>query len=282
LHSHNGRNPLVVEFIGVTGVGKSTLSAAVAACLAQQGVRVREAEEMILARYGLAFPRHPKIRSALVHFLALNPFWRYLCTRNGLKLSRLALGSIARGMGSLWTGFCLLRNFLKRIGFHLLLEKVRNDLDDCDLVLCDEGVVHAAHNLFVHTGAKPNKEEIERFGRMIPKPDLLIWVTAPPTQSAEVILRRGHSRVRGTSAAALAFAEHGHATFEMLSTVEGLQEKIYRVDNSANGAGHSDGIIHARASALGEFLKQQLRRAQGAPARAGASVYPSTLNPWMS
>jgi hypothetical protein len=256
----------VVEFIGVTGVGKSTLMAAVAESLSRDGVRVRDAEEMILARYGLAFPRHPKVRSALVHFLALNPFWRYFCTRNGLNLSRLALGSIARGMGSLWTGFRLLRNFLKRIGSHLLLEKVREESDVCDLVLCDEGVVHAAHNLFVHTGVTPNREEIVQFGRMVPKPDLLIWVTAPTTQSAEVILRRGHSRVHRTGAAALAFAEHAHATFEALSTVEGVREKIYQFDNSTTGSGPSDGIIRARASALGEVLKRRLQERRGAAA----------------
>src|SRR5207253_1984191 len=119
----------------------------------------------------------------------------------------------ARGMGSIWTGASLLRNFLKRIGCHLLLEKLRDDLHDCDIVLCDEGVVHAAHNLFVHTGALPQREEIVQFGRIVPKPDLLIWVTAPTAQTVKVILRRGHSRVGGTSAAARTFAEHAHATF---------------------------------------------------------------------
>jgi PST family polysaccharide transporter len=270
--------PLVVEFIGVTGVGKSTLLAAVAESLSLQGHRVCQAEEVILARYGLSYQRHPKFGSALVHMLSLDPFWRYLCTRNGLALSRLALRSITRGMGSLWTGFGLLRNFLKRIGFHLLLEQVRNQLHDCDILLCDEGVVHAAHNLFVHMGAEPNRDEIVRFGQLVPKPDQLVWVTAPPAQSAEVILRRGHSRVPGTSAAALAFAEHAQATFEVLSTVAGLQEKIYRVDNSATGAGRADATIRARASAVGEFLKQCLRGSQASVNEVVSLTHPSTLN----
>ena len=51
-----GRNTLVVEFIGVTGVGKSTLLAAVADCLAKEGLRVGDAEEVVLARYGLLPP----------------------------------------------------------------------------------------------------------------------------------------------------------------------------------------------------------------------------------
>jgi hypothetical protein len=197
-----------------------------------------------------------------------------------LNLSRLALKSIGRGMDSLWTGVSLLRNFLKRIGCHFLLEQARDELNDCDIVLCDEGVVHAAHNLFVHTRTEPNREDIVRFGRMIPKPDMLIWVMAPPAQSAEAILRRGHSRVRGTSAAALAFAERAQTTFEVLSTVEGVQERLYRVDNSANGNGHTDALIRDRASALGAFLKQQLRKGQEAPAVSAPLANPLTVNPW--
>src|SRR5437763_532379 len=83
----------------------------------------------------------------------------------------------------------------------------RPALRDCDVVLCGEGIVHAAHNLFVHTGTEPNRGAIVLFGRIVPKPDLLIWVTAPLAQSAAVILRRGHSRVHGTPDAARTFAE---------------------------------------------------------------------------
>jgi thymidylate kinase len=277
LFSHNGRTPLVVEFIGVTGVGKSTLLAAVEQSLSAQGLRVRQAEEVILARYGVSFLRHPKVGSALVHLLSLPSFCRYLCTRDGLTLSKLAFRSIARGMGSLWTGVALVRNFLKRIGFHLLLEKVREELQDCDILLCDEGVVHAAHNLFVHTRAEPNKNEIVRFGKLVPKPDRLVWVTAPPTQSAEVIQRRGHSRVWGSRAAALAFAEHAQATFEVLSTVDGLREKIFRVDNSANG-GRADAAIRARAAGVGEFLKQCLEEGRAARDEAPPMILPFTPN----
>jgi hypothetical protein len=248
----------VVEFIGVTGVGKSTLIAAVAESLLLQGVRVRTAEDLILARCGLAFVRHPKLRSALVHLLAVPPFLRFLCTRRGRRLSRLAVGSIARSMSGIWTGAGLLRNFSKRIGCHLLLEKASRQMRDCELILCDEGVVHAAHNLFVHTATEPNAEAIVLFGQMVPKPELLVWVTAPTSQSAAVILQRGHSRVHGTSVAALAFAEHAHATFELLSSLDGLRERIHRVDNSTDGGEASEAAIQARACAIGEFLKQHL------------------------
>lgn len=255
------KRPLVVEFIGATGVGKSTLMAAVAECLAAQGVRVCEAEELTLAHYGLTFCRNRKVRSALVHLLALRSCWRYFFTRDGFRLWQLALASIRRGMGNVRTGATLLRNFCKRTGFHLLLEKLRGDLSGCDIVLCDEGVVHAAHNLFVHTNAAPKDQDVVEFGRVVPRPDLLVWVTAPPVQSAGVILRRGHSRVRGTTAAARTFAEHAHATFEILASVAGVQEILCKVDNS-HADGPADATIRARACGIGEMLKQHLRTRQ--------------------
>src|SRR4051794_38158012 len=189
LSSRHENGPLVVEFIGVTGVGKSTLVAAVAEVLSAEGIQVLEAHEAILAPYRLTFARGAKVRSLLVHFLAVLPFLRYAMTRRGLELFRLGMRLIARDGGGLWIAVNLLRNFVKRIGGHLLLMRLRPRLRDCDVVLWDEGVVHAAHNLFVHTGSAPRRHEIALFARMVPKPDVLVWVTAPVAQSLEVTLR---------------------------------------------------------------------------------------------
>jgi hypothetical protein len=253
LSSRAANNTLVVEFIGVTGVGKSTLIAAVAQSLSAQGLRVRDAEDAILGRFGLALPRHPKARSVLTFLLSVPMFGRYCLSSEGRALFRRALGSIWRGMGSARIGTSLLRNFIKRIGAHLLLEAIRDKID-CDLVIWDEGVVHAAHNLFVHAGTEPRREEIEAFGRMVPKPDLLVWVTAPTAQSIAVVSNRGHSRVPATPGAARAFVEHAQATFDILGSVPELRERIHRVDNSASSS------IRERGGMIGDFLIEQLDR----------------------
>jgi thymidylate kinase len=258
LHCKNHSGPLLVEFIGVTGVGKSTLIRALAEALARRQLRVRDADEVVLAHYGLAFIRHAKARSAVLHLLALLPLLGYFSTRAGRRLLRLALGSIARGAREIWTGFGLVRNVVKRIGCHLLLEEMRCGRTDCDIVLCDEGIVHAAHNLFVHTGTEPSAEAIMLFGHIVPKPDLVVWVAAPPTQSAAVIRQRGHARVCDAPGAALAFAEHAHATFELLAHVDGLAERTVVMDNSPVPAHRCAGIIHTRAAALATLLTQYL------------------------
>lgn len=276
VHSKKAKSTLVVEFIGVTGVGKSTLSAATAQFLSSQGLRVCTAEEAILACYGLAFLRNAKARSALTLLLSLPTFGRFLLTREGAKLVRLALGSIGRGMGSFRIGASLLRNFIKRIGSHCLLERLRDQMDNYDVVIWDEGVVHAAHNLFVHAGTEPRKEEIEEFGRMVPKPDLLIWVTAPTAQSAHVLRWRGHSRLCTTTGAARTFVEHAQITFEVLSCIKGLKERIFRIDNLVKTADPSGAAIRRRARAIGEFLIRQLHGPQPLVPRAQLSDYFAT------
>jgi hypothetical protein len=60
--------------------------------------------------------------------------------------------------------------------------------------------------------------------------------------------------VGATAAAARAFAEHGHAAFEMLASVPQLRERIHQVDNTDQGAD----AIRTRAAAIGAFLLERL------------------------
>jgi len=266
------RNNLVVEFIGATGVGKSTLIRAVVPPLAAQGLRVGLAEQVILARFGLACPGLPRLQSALVFALGLRPFCRYFLTREGSQLSRMAFISILRGMGNPWVGANLIRNFIKRIGSCFLLENQRNEIRDYDIVIWDEGAVHAAHNLFVHHATKPRPDEIEAFGRLVPKPDVLVWVTAPTEQLAKVLLRRGHPRVSSTPQAAQIFTERAQTTFEILACVDSLKQRIYRIDNSQLDDGQTEKGILLRAGVISTLLAEQLQQTKAPLRGEGASM----------
>jgi thymidylate kinase len=251
--SREDSGPLIIEFIGATGAGKSTLVAALIDTLAGQGVRAREANDAVLAWHGLGFVPGRHLRAALVYFFALLSFARSLCGREGRRLSWLAVRLILRDAGGLRIGAGLLRNLVKRVGTDRLLRKMRPALSDCDVVVCDEGLVHAAHNLFVHAGSLPRKDEIVLFGSLVPRPDLLVWVIVPTARSAEVIRQRGHPRVTDP-ATAQAFAERAHETFEVLSAVPGLRERIYRLDNRA-GCGPTGPAVRPLAALLVERLR---------------------------
>ena len=148
---------------------------------------------------------------------------------------------------------------------------MRGQLSEYDAVIWDEGVVHAAHNLFVHAKIEPNTDDVVAFARLVPKPDQLIWVTAPTAQSTQVLLKRGHSRVGGTPLAAGTFAEHAQATFEILSSVDGLSERIHPIDNAAPIEDPAV-AIQERARAIGAFLIDRMQQSQEPQPRAGASL----------
>jgi PST family polysaccharide transporter len=262
---------LVVEFIGPTGAGKSTLISAVVQPLIAQGLRVGLAEDVILRSFGLSCPGFPKTQSALVLALSLRAFCRHFFTRQGSQLSRMAFASIMRGMDNPWIGANLIRNFIKRIGSHFLLEGLRGKICDYDVVIWDEGAVHAAHNLFVHSRTEPKPEEIEEFGRLVPKPDLLIWVTAPTAQLVKVLLQRGHSRVSATPLAANRFAERAQTTFRVLTCVVGLHRRVYQIDNSRIADNQTETGILSHASVLSTFLAEQLQQMQVALPPEGGS-----------
>lgn len=246
----------IVEFTGVTGVGKTTLWAAVKDVLSDQGIVARDAYDVILARYGLNLIRYPKLRSVIIDLLTLFPFLRYISTGKGLGLLGLAIRVIRRDARGSLTKFNLARNFAKQIGVYVLLAKLRRKLDHCDFVICDEGTLHIAHNLFVHTDTAPDPREIVDFSNMAPKPDIVIWVKATKEQSIECILRRGHPRVKDSSYAAQAFVKHGYFTFSVLCSDESVQDKLFVIDNSFDTMTDKSLSIQYRAQAIAARMKQ--------------------------
>ena len=249
-------NVAIVEFTGLTGAGKTTLLHAVKDTLAHQGLVARDAYEIILERSGLDLTRHPKLRSLLIDLVAFLPFLHYVTTRKGFELLVLAIRVIRRDAGGFLVTLNLWRNLAKRIGVHLLLTRLRDEIDDCSFVVCDEGTLHIAHNLFVHVNSPPDPCEIADFGSIVPQPDFVIWVRATQEQSIESILRRGHSRVGKSMNAAQAFVEHGHLTFSTLCSQEAVQDKLLVIDNTFDGLTDKSFSIQDAAQAVAAFLRQ--------------------------
>ena len=246
----------IVEFTGVTAAGKTTLLHAVKDVLADQGFRARDAYDLILAQYGLNLKEYPTLRSLLMDLVAFLPFLRYLTTRKGLELLVLAIQVIIRDAGGFLVALNLGRNIAKRIGVHVLLTRLSRQSVHTDFALCDEGVLHTAHNLFVHADRAPDPVEIARFGSIVPMPDKIIWVGATQEQSIEIILQRGHSRVGKSRNAAQAFVEHGYFAFDVLSSQEAVQDKLFSIDNTFDGAIDESLSIQGRAQSVAAFLIQ--------------------------
>ena len=248
----------IVEFTGVTGAGKTTLLNVVKGVLADQGFEARDAYDLILARYGLNLAPYRTLRSLLIDLVAFPPFLRYISTRKGLALVVLAFRAISRDAGGFLVALNLGRNFVKRIGVHLLLTGHLRQSGNCDFAVCDEGTLHIAHNLFVHTDRAPDPSEIAHFGIIVPKPDAVIWVRATQKQSIESILRRGHPRVGDSINAAQAFVEHGCLTFNVLCSQEAVQDKLFVIDSAPDSVTDDLVSVQESAQAVAAFLRQDL------------------------
>ena len=248
----------IVEFTGLTGAGKTTLLRAVKDTLADQGFLARDAYEIILERFGLDLIRHPKLRSLLIDIVAFLPFLHYVTTRKGFQLLVLAIRVIRRDARGVYEAFNLGRNFVKRIGVHVLLTGVLRESTDCDFVICDEGTLHIAHNLFVHTDRAPDLREIEHFSSIVPKPDIAIWVQASQEQSVEFILRKGHSRVGDTRSAVREFVQHGYLTFATLCADDSVRDRLIIIETAFDRATHHSSSIRVSAEEVAAFLRQCL------------------------
>ena len=201
--------------------------AAVKRQLAQQGLGVADAYEVILQAYGLAFIRQPLLRSLLMDGLTFLPGLHYMMTHaRGKALLRLALQQIQANVKSGLMRLYLLRNFVKKIGVYCLLQRLqqRQDLAKTyDVVLWDEGVLHIAHMLFVHADHPPNLDAMHQFNQLTLHSDLSVWVAANPERSIQCTLRRGHRRVRSNPESARHFVEHACQAFDVLF---GAQEVV--------------------------------------------------------
>lgn len=231
----NEINPILIEFIGVTGVGKTTLINSVKTNLLKQEFSVKSAEEFILESYNLNFVNQRIIRSVLMDLLAFVPFLSFMSRSKGRQLIRLGTQIILRDSNHFFTRVNLLRNFAKRIGIYVFLNPVENRRKNninCDLILWDEGVLQIAHNLFVHANTVPNLQEIEDFKQLVPPPKIVVWVTASPEQSIQCTLTRGHKRVEKDIDLVKQFVGNACLTFERLFADQTINTQILTVDNT--------------------------------------------------
>jgi len=204
---------MLIEFIGCTSSGKSTIAAKVVKKLKNLGFRI------ILVDVG------GDIR---MDFATL-PWFACFAIHN-FDFCAFAAKIIVRGADSLLVGLNLFRNFAKKMGMYELLRKKKNNL----IILCDEGTVHAAHNLFVHVNSVPQSTDVIRFACLVPKPDMIIYVKTSFELAIERTLKRGHRRAKHTLKEVRLFIKHAHETFQILTSVAAIQNRLIVVNNLDN------------------------------------------------
>ena len=173
---------MIVEFIGSTGAGKTSLISKIHLRLAQTTV-VTTPFDLIAAPLSLSGITHPTAQNLIQEFVAfpfflgsLNRYRKFLAhtIKTFSKNTKFSIHTINN-----------LRSLERKIGLYEITQRYSRDR----IILVDEGPALAAH-MFVFTGSLVNASEIATFAVLLPLPDLIVYIKAP----IEVLVRRALQR----------------------------------------------------------------------------------------
>ena len=218
---------MIVEFIGSTGAGKSTLIREVQSKLATS-TKVTTSIDLVTSLLGLRNVSNPTAQN-LIQELVGFPFflrsWRRYkafmdCTvRMFRRDSKFSIYTINN-----------LRSLERKIGVYEITQRYSRDR----IILVDEGPILAAH-MFVFSGASFTPKEIAEFASLLPLPDLIVHVKASINTLVSRTLQRSDppkemssknlTQVEKYIKAAVAF-------FDQLTEAENIQRRLLVVENS--------------------------------------------------
>jgi thymidylate kinase len=219
---------LIVEFIGVTGSGKTTLinqvrhklssswevttsSDLVTGLVGLQGIKNVTAknllQETISFPYFLgSFPNHSQLISQTIRLFSRNTSLS-VTTINNLR-------SIERKLGGL---------------------EIAQRQDQNKVILVDEGPFLTAH-MFAFNDTPITKEEIKEYRRLLPLPDLIIYIKA----TTEVLLERSLNRSRPpremkarNQSENEEYIKRAESLFDQMVDSSNIQSRMLIVDNSS-------------------------------------------------
>lgn len=187
---------MIIEFLGTPGAGKSTLLAAAADYLNERGYCARsvvEAARPVAARTLIgrliARPAPSRRRRALL--------WQVFYA--GTEFERVRF--LARHPGFMWSVWRYQygrplsaadrRHVLHWFNHHTgVYEFLRRRAAPADVFLFDEGFIHRVVQLFASEHEEPDARPVVTYVARLPRPDLVIYPTAP----LETCLRRVYDR----------------------------------------------------------------------------------------
>jgi len=178
---------VIVEFIGSTGAGKTTLISEVQHRLAEQA-QVVTSFDLVAKLLGLRHVTNPTIRNVIQDLVGLPFFLRSLHQHRAFVVFTLI--TLARHKKYTFLTANYFRSIARKIGMHEIIRQHDHDR----IILVDEGTVLSAHLLFVFTSTVPSQEDIETFASLVPLPDVVIYIKAPVDSLVRRSLRRSDAR----------------------------------------------------------------------------------------
>ena len=204
---------LQIELIGCTGAGKSTIAQKIAAAGTHLGIDVVLDDTFVLRHFRLNWMANSRLRQALVNLLSIAVFLRHW--RANREFVHFAVTKVVSLQVGWWQKLYLLRIVMKKIGVYDLIR--RHGLRE-QIVLVDEGTTVIANNLFVHCHIPLDRQDLERFAQVVPRPDIALYVREARPVLVRRTAERGHKRIRnGSQTQVEAFVERAINTFDVVT-----------------------------------------------------------------
>ena len=218
---------MIIEFIGSTGAGKTTLISEVRRRLAQKA-EVTSAFELVAAPLGLGSLTLPTAQNLVQELIGLPFFLQSLGQHRAFVVFILKM-IVRHGSVTFFT-IHYLRSLERTIGVYELIRRRERER----IVLVDEGTIILAHNVFVYTSALYSSEEISTFARLVPLPDVIVYVKAPVDSLIKRSLQRTNPprEMKSKSRALIEqYTTRAVAMFEQLIKAENMRSRILIVEN---------------------------------------------------
>jgi thymidylate kinase len=257
-----------IELTGCTTAGKSTLARKILQICREWNINAVMADDFALRRYRLGWVGAGMTRilvldllSVIACLLTVGRNWRFyaFATRVVFRL------------GTPWLERAnIIRNVLKKVGIY---EIVRRSDHTHEIVLVDEGTLHAAHNLFVHVTAEPNLGELATFGSLVRLPDVVVYVRQTEPMLVRRTLKRGHKRIPGGSPLKVKlFIRRAISTFEVLGECPSLKERWLVVDGQRRRTLERDDVSDSPMALISRIINAAICPLEANPQPANMNV----------
>lgn len=217
---------MIIEFVGCTGAGKTSLISEVQSRLARTA-QVTTSFDLVAAPFGLGRVSDRMIRN-FIQEIAVLPIFISTLRRNKAIID-FTLRMLARQANFSILTINNLRGIERKIGVYEKIKRYTHNR----IILVDEGTVHLAHKVFVFTSAFYTSDEIARFARLIPVPDLIVYIRAPVETLVQRTLQRPDPprEIRKNRTLTENFISRACAMFEQITQVENIKSRLLIVDN---------------------------------------------------
>lgn len=217
---------MIVEFIGSTGAGKTTLIAEVQRQLAKT-TDVISSFDLIAAKLGLGEVTSRTAKNLIQEIYGFYYLIRALPRHNAAITYSLRM--LARKSDSAILTLNNVRSLVRKLGVYEILRRQQDNI-----ILVDEGTVLLAHVLFVYNKAFYTADEIAKFAKLIPLPDVIVYVKAP----TDILIKRSLQRTdppremkSKDPALVEKYVTDAVAMFEQLMQTEEIRKRVLIVDN---------------------------------------------------